>query len=133
MKAFADTFHFISLVDPTEPQHRRCSQLSLLYRHIVTSDFVLIELLNYFANFRVLRLRAAQLVQWMRRRPDFEVISASRELFDESLRLYQNRPDKDWSLTDCSSFLIMQELGIDAALTADKHFVQAGLDALLLD
>jgi predicted nucleic acid-binding protein len=34
-------------------------------------------------------------------------------------------------MTDCSSFLIMWQYGIDAALTYDKHFEQAGFDALL--
>jgi predicted nucleic acid-binding protein len=44
---------------------------------------------------------------------------------------YQTRPDKSWSLTDCSSFLIMESEGIEAALTYDRHFEQAGFQALL--
>jgi uncharacterized protein len=54
-----------------------------------------------------------------------------REAFADAFKLYQDRPDKDWSLTDCSSFLIMRRYGIDSALTHDKHFKQAGFSALL--
>ena len=51
--------------------------------------------------------------------------------FDEGVRLYVARPDKDWSLTDCISFVVMRERGITEALTGDRHFEQAGFVALL--
>lgn len=40
-------------------------------------------------------------------------------------------PDKDWSLTDCIFFVVMRQLGLTDALTADRHFQQAGFKALL--
>jgi len=49
----------------------------------------------------------------------------------EGLELFANRPDKDWSLTDCISFVVMQKEGITEALTGDHQFEQAGLVALL--
>lgn len=52
-------------------------------------------------------------------------------MFDKGLDLYARRPDKDWSLTDCISFATMKEHGIEEALTADRHFEQAGFKALL--
>jgi hypothetical protein len=58
-------------------------------------------------------------------------VPASRELFDSGWALYQDRPDKDWSLTDCISFVAMRERGIIEALTGDHHFEQAGFRALL--
>ena len=45
--------------------------------------------------------------------------------------MFAARPDKDWSLTDCISFVVMQERNIQDALTADHHFEQAGFVALL--
>jgi predicted nucleic acid-binding protein len=59
------------------------------------------------------------------------VIPSSRELFESALELYRNRVDKDWSLTDCSSILLMQGLEITEALTTDHHFEQAGFTILL--
>jgi predicted nucleic acid-binding protein len=47
------------------------------------------------------------------------------------LQLYRSRHDKEWSLTDCVSFVVMQDEGISDALTGDKHFEQAGFNALL--
>ena len=45
--------------------------------------------------------------------------------------LYAERPDKDWSLTDCISFVVMRKMDITEALTGDRHFEQAGFTALL--
>lgn len=55
----------------------------------------------------------------------------SRSLFDRGIELYNARDDKDWSLTDCISFVVMEEHGIKEALTGDRHFEQAGFRALL--
>jgi predicted nucleic acid-binding protein len=59
------------------------------------------------------------------------VIPQASDLFERALRRYQEGLDKDWSLTDCASFLIMEGEGIEAALTHDQHFARAGFQALL--
>ena len=38
----------------------------------------------------------------------------------------EHEGDKSFSVTDCSSFVVMKERRIKAALTNDRHFVQAG-------
>ncbi len=50
---------------------------------------------------------------------------------DRGMEFYAARSDKNWSLTDCISFVIMTDLGLTLALTANKHFRQAGFQALL--
>jgi predicted nucleic acid-binding protein len=60
-----------------------------------------------------------------------EIVWSNRELFDESYNLYQDREDKDWSLTDCASFVVMNERNITTAFTTDGHFAQAGFQKLL--
>jgi hypothetical protein len=59
------------------------------------------------------------------------IVPVDQTKYEAGLALYRNRPDKDWSLTDCISFAIMQEHGITEALTGDHHFEQAGFIALL--
>ena len=59
------------------------------------------------------------------------MIPPARDQFDRALELYERRADKDWSLTDCLSFLVMEDRGIRDALTADHHFEQAGFRALM--
>ncbi|MBA3483059.1 MAG: type II toxin-antitoxin system VapC family toxin [Pirellulales bacterium] len=60
-----------------------------------------------------------------------EIVPASAGLFNQGMVLFDSRADKEWSLTDCTSFVIMQERKITDALTADHHFAQAGFTALL--
>jgi predicted nucleic acid-binding protein len=63
--------------------------------------------------------------------PAFRLIRASPELIERGKTLYRERPDKDWPLTDCISFAVMQDHKLEEALTADRHFIQAGFKALL--
>jgi uncharacterized protein len=60
-----------------------------------------------------------------------EIVPMTDELYQKAFELFCNRPDKDWGLIDCISFIVMQEKGLSEALTADEHFEQAGFIALL--
>jgi len=59
------------------------------------------------------------------------VVEPSAELFAAGVAFYAGRPDKDWPLTDCISFVVMEREGIREALTGDRYFEQAGFVALL--
>lgn len=72
-----------------------------------------------------LRLLAA-----LRGDPRAVVVSADTELFDRGVMLYTCRADKFWTLTDCISFIVMEDRGIRDALTGDHHFEQAGFTIL---
>ena len=63
--------------------------------------------------------------------PAVTLVEASGALFQPAVDLFRHRPDKEWPLTDCTSFVVMEEQQIREALTADAHFVQAGFVALL--
>ena len=58
-------------------------------------------------------------------------VQGSDELFERGFALYRQRVDKDWSLTDCISFVVMADESLTDALTADHHFAQAGFTVLL--
>jgi predicted nucleic acid-binding protein len=79
------------------------------------------------------RARAAfvQLLSDLRADPSTIIVSAAPDLLAKACHLYGERPDKEWSLTDCSSIMVMQEQGLTDALTTDHHFEQAGFRALL--
>ncbi len=74
---------------------------------------------------------AAQGLERMRRDPRIELIPSGGEFGSEAIRLFTARSDKEWSLTDCLSFIVMERRGIRDALTADNHFEQAGFRAVL--
>jgi predicted nucleic acid-binding protein len=78
-----------------------------------------------------LRTNAVGVIDQIFRDPRIEVVAHTPELFRRALALYRDRSDKDWSLTDCASFVIMDERGITEALTHDRHFEQRGYRALL--
>ncbi len=60
-----------------------------------------------------------------------DVIHIDPALDEQTWRLIKQRIDKDWSLVDCASFVVMKQHGITEALTTDQHFEQAGFVRLL--
>ncbi|MCI0492846.1 MAG: hypothetical protein L0Z07_07910 [Planctomycetes bacterium] len=62
-----------------------------------------------------------------------QVVAASNSSFQRGAELFASRKDKSWSLTDCISFLVMDQHGIKDALTGDRHFAQAGFTPLLAE
>lgn len=98
---------------------------------ILTSEMALTEFLNGFSDHGPRRQAAAEAVVSLRERSDVVIFAQSSDLFEKALKKYRHAGDKSWGLTDCASFLIMEEEGVTEALTHDKHFVQAGFQALL--
>jgi predicted nucleic acid-binding protein len=133
---FADTGFWVALLNQKDKWHEQSvsiyRSLELQQVRVITSEIVLTELLNFFSKFSsTLRVEVALKVTQMKQHPNITVIPQNTRQFDRALKLYLEREDKEWSLTDCSSFLIMQELKITAALAHDKHFLQAGFQNLL--
>jgi uncharacterized protein len=93
---------------------------------------VLTEFLNCFSGYGPpLRELAAIAVASFLEAPEITIVPQTTELFTKALKMYLEMIDKSWSLTDCASFVIMKDEEITAALTHDRHFVQAGFQALL--
>jgi predicted nucleic acid-binding protein len=131
---FADTSYWIALFNPRDELHARAVAAAQKYSDdkIVTREMVLVEFLNGFSD-RGPRLRpaAAKAVKTLRSRHNVAVIPQTSDQFERALDRYEERIDKDWSLTERASFLIMEAEGIESALTHDQHFAQAGFQALL--
>lgn len=127
---FADTYYFIALLSPHDAAHRRAVEYSRLIEQSVTTEWVLLELADGLAGTKNRHLfretRDALLTD-----PPAVVVPLDTALHERAVDLYVRRPDKQWSLTDCVSFLVMQDHGLTQALTADHHFEQAGFVALL--
>ena len=131
---FADTGYWVALLNPRDELHDKATELSKFLNpvHIVTSEMVLTEVLNDFSKRgNYLRKVATELIYRIQKNPNTTVVSQTSQQFQQGLKLYKNRSDKNWSLTDCVSFKIMEQMGIYEALAYDKHFEQAGFRALL--
>lgn len=130
-RTFADTFYLLALFNGEDAGHERALKASAeLQGNLVTTDGVLTETADALPD-SANRIRCAEFIDDLRQSLRVEIESASRHLFDAGLELYRDRPDKDWSLTDCISFVVMHQQVIDEALTGDRHFEQAGFRALL--
>lgn len=128
---FADTFFYLAILCPTDAHHAQATDWSASYDGaLLTTSWVLTELADAFGK-TTQRTGFVQFYQSLLDDPRMEIVPASEELWERGLKLYSSRPDKDWSLTDCISFVVMQERGLKDALTGDHHFEQAGFKALL--
>lgn len=133
-KIFVDTSYWIAVLNPTDSLHDFANNLTLTLfpSKLVTSELILNELLNHYSGsgsrFREI---TSNLIRQIQEDENMEVIPITSQIFTKAFQLYAQRQDKAWSHTDCSSFCIMEELGITEALTYDKHFEQAGFVALL--
>ncbi len=132
-RVFADTSYWIALVNPRDQIHAKAvnvtQQLSSV--KIMTSEMVLAEVLNSFSDAGPLRHAVGSMVQKLRSNRDVIVAPQTSEQFESALRRYKQAADKSWSLTDCASFQVMEAEKIQAALTHDQHFAQAGFETLL--
>ncbi|MEW6619903.1 MAG: type II toxin-antitoxin system VapC family toxin [bacterium] len=135
-KVFLDTAYAIALSSPNDEQHKKAvqiaEQLEADATKLVTTRAVILEIGNALAKLRY-RKAAVELLDSLEQDPNVEIIPISEELYKRAFQFYRERPDKEWGITDCISFVIMQEQRLTAALTTDEHFQQAGFQALLMD
>jgi hypothetical protein len=129
---FADSAFWIALVVKQDEHHERAQKWAThIHGSITTTEPVILETANALArpNWRPNTIR---LIDHLYQRSDVDVVRMDDSLWQAAWDLYCERLDKGWSLTDCVSFVVMQERGLVDALTTDLHFQQAGFRALLL-
>ena len=128
---FADTFFFLAVLNPSDSAHKAALALSRqLTNPRVTTAWVLTEVADAMSEASN-RAAFLEFFNFLKQNKFTTIVGASETLFDRGIEFYSKRPDKNWSLTDCISFVVMQDLEIDEALTGDHHFEQAGFRALL--
>jgi uncharacterized protein len=128
---FADTYFFIALLFETDNAHAKAQTLAAeLKALLVTTEWVLTEVADALAA-PGRREKFLPFLQRLRANPMVTIVPADPALFDRGATLYSQRLDKAWSLTDCISFVVMQDHNLHDALTGDHHFEQAGFNALM--
>ena len=130
---FVDTAAWIALINGRDALHLRARSVyaKLIQSKVplVTSDFVLLEVADALST-PALRAHTTAFVNRLRLGV-IEIVLLSNETMQKGWTLYGQRPDKEWGLTDCTSFVIMQKYGITEAFTSGHHFTQAGFTVLL--
>lgn len=130
-RVFADAFFYIAVLNRHDAAHKRAMAIIADgARRVVTSAAVLLEVADAMAAPACRKVCSAFLDN-LPAQDGTTVVPLSAELWARGIDLYRRRPDKEWSLTDCISFVVMEGEGITDALTGDRHFEQAGFKALL--
>ena len=135
-KFFLDSAYAIALSAVTDQYHNKAEILARQIEtdaiQMITTRAVILEIGNALASIRY-RAAAIELLDSLEEDPNVKIIALSEELYNRAMKLFRQRPDKEWGLTDCVSFVVMQDYEITEALTADEHFKQAGFRALLIE
>jgi len=136
VRVFADTFYWIALANAKDPFHGDAQRLTSPSerRGLVTTEEVLSEFLTWYSGQGVRwRHQVAAIVRDLFSDPAVEISPLTHDRFMSALALYEKRPDKSYSLTDCSSMCVMKTLGLSDVLTHDRHFAQKGFHLLFPD
>jgi predicted nucleic acid-binding protein len=130
---FADSFYWIALAYPRDAWHQHTLrwQEANPKAQYVTTEEVLAEVLTWFAaRGSMWRAVAARSVHGIIANPNVRLLPQTSAGFHDALTLYEQRPDKNYSLTDCRSMVAMRSLALQDILSNDHHFAQEGFTVL---
>lgn len=126
---FLDTGYIIALEAEDDQNHQKAlNHWNLFVKNIpslVTTTYVFDEIVTFF-NSRNRHAKAVEIGKNLTSSQAIEIIHVDENLFDDGWNYFQKFRDKRFSLTDCISFVVMENREITKALTFDKHFAQAG-------
>jgi predicted nucleic acid-binding protein len=126
---FIDTSYLLALELSNDQNHavslRHWQGIIKALPHLVTTSYVFDEVVTFF-NSRGHHSKAVQTGNKLLRSPSVQLVHVDENLFHEGWRYFVQYQDKDYSLTDCLSFVVMQRFGITTAYTFDQYFLQAG-------
>ena len=126
-----DSYYFFAILNPKDSAHSKAIVFSSQHTGpLLTTTWVLTEVGDGLAR-SVRRDAFKRLVSSFRQVGTNQIVATTDELFEKGVALYDERRDKQWSLTDCISFVVMKDHGLQDALTGDHHYEQAGFTALL--
>ncbi len=134
-EVFVDTSGWANAFVKTEPYYAEASTLitqrKQQNRRVVTTNYVLSELIPLFVRMGVPRASGLNYIAILRSVGWVEIVHIDESLDEKAWQLLANRLDKEWSLVDAASFVVMKERGMTEALATDHHFEQAGFVRLL--
>lgn len=133
---FVDTSGWGHLVDSSQGFHSLARGIYLdalrQRRQIVTTNYIIAELAALMSSpLQIPKPKASAFIESLKVSPYVEIVHVDETLDDQAWLMLKSRQDKNWSLVDCASFVIMQQRQLVEALTTDHHFEQAGFARLL--
>lgn len=128
---FADTVYYLALANARDQHSAAATRFTAGFSGaFVTTAWVLAEVANSLTRGSD-RALFSELYRDLANDHRVTIVPAAQDLFEQGIEMFGKRSDKEWSLTDCISFIVMHEYGLTEAITADHHFEQAGFTILL--
>ena len=128
---FLDTSGLLCFFDEKDFRHNEAFNFIKDANIRLTTSYVLAEFIPLCQTRGLNRKRTLEFVETLIKNPLIGIVWVDENLHHRGFTLLQNRIDKNYSLCDAVSFIIMRERGINEALTTDKHFAQEGFIKLL--
>jgi len=133
-RVFVDSFAWIAMINRSDNYHRFSIDLldELLKQrtNFVTTNYILIETINALSK-AAHRKAVVEFINRIESSLSVTIFKVTDDLYKSTWDLYQHRMDKDWGITDCTSFEVMKTFNIERAFTNDKHFEQVGYAILV--
>ena len=129
---FLDNGGILAIVNQRDALHEKAvnvnNTLKLVEIQFIITDYILVKVCNALSKHKKLAIRTLEHLQISK---DIKTIKISDSLLDRAIEMYKNYSDKDWGLTDITSFVVMRQKAINEAFTGDHHFKQFGFKILL--
>ena len=133
-RLFLDTAFIQAMLNERDQYHDQAKRIFPRVRtaaEVWITEAVLVEVGNALADID--RQAAVTFIRQCYQTENIRVVPVTTTLLKRGLLFYESRRDKGWGLTDCISFVVMEDEGLKTAVTTDIHFIQAGFQALLTD
>lgn len=131
---FVDSFAWIAVINKSDNYHRISLKTleEFLNKHVnlITTNYAIVETINALSKVEF-RKAVIEFINKLERSPSVEIVKITDEIYNNAWTLYQQRMDKNWGITDCTSFEVMRMFNIRKAFTNDKHFEQAGYSVVV--
>lgn len=131
---FVDSFAWIAAINKTDNYNeivlKTLESLLKQKAKLITTNYIVIETINALSRVEF-RKAVVEFVDRLQKSPSVEIVKVTDEIYNSAWELYKQRKDKNWGITDCTSFEVMRILGVKKAFTNDKHFEQAGYSVIL--
>ncbi len=136
IKIFVDTAGWACFIDKSQTQHKETAKIFEEIKKengkFITTSYILAELVALLgSHFHISRSIIINFIENIKKSFYVEIIYIDKNIDDDAWKLLKKYQDKNWSLTDCTSFIVMQQQNITDSLTTDHHFKQAGFITLL--
>lgn len=133
-KVFLDTAFAIALALETDAFHEEAlvlaDEIEAEEIHLITTRAIMLEIGNALSRSDH-RKTAIEILESLELDNKVTIVPLTEELYKAAYKLYSSRADKEWGMTDCISFTVMQQFNLTDSLTTDRHFRQAGFNPLM--